>query len=77
MNKFWLIYTIFVGVWFLDICCGLIEPLLTKFWIRRGRCPRCLKSFWAFSDFGFEFGYCPNHPEQAYYEDGTKVMFRE
>jgi len=54
-----------------------IKKLWTKFWITRGRCPKCLKSFWAFNDFGIGFGYCRNHPDEAYYEDGPKVDFQE
>jgi len=77
MNKFLLIYIIFVIIWFLDICYALIKHLGTKFWVSRGRCPKCLKSFWAYNDFGIEFGYCQNHPDEAYYENGTKVDFQE
>jgi len=77
MNKFLLAYTIFVAIWFLNICYDLIKTLLVKFWIARGRCPKCLKHFWAYNDYGIEFDYCPDHIDEAYYEDGVKVIFRD
>lgn len=77
MNKFLLLYIIFVIIWFLDICCGLIEPLWIKFWVKRGRCPKCFRTLWNYNDYGIEYNYCRNHIGEAYYEDGTKVMFRE
>lgn len=77
MNKFFLVYIIFVVIWFLNICYGLIETLRIKFWVSRGRCPKCLRAFWSYNDYGIEFGYCRNHPDEAYYEDGVKVIFRD
>lgn len=77
MNKFLLAYIIFVVIWFLDICYELIKPsikkLWTKFWVSRGRCPKCFRTFWNYNDYGFDYGYCQKHIEEKYYEDKTKV----
>jgi len=53
------------------------KQIWTKFWISRGRCPKCLKHLYFYNDFGMEFDYCRSHPDEAYYEDGTKVAFQE
>lgn len=54
-----------------------LKTIWTKFWLSIGRCPRCFTSFWCFNDYGIEFGYCRNHIDEAYYEDGVKVIFRD
>lgn len=77
MNKFFLLYIIFVVIWFLDICYGLIKTFWIRFWVTRGRCPICLKTFWSYNDYGFECAYCKNHIEEIYYEDGMKVKFKD
>ena len=74
MDKFLLIYIIFVAIWFLDICCGLIKTFWDRFWVSRGKCPKCLRTFWTYNDYGY--GYCQKHIEEAYYEDKTKVTFK-
>lgn len=51
--------------------------LWTRFWAIRGRCPKCLKRLYSYNDYGIEFDYCPRHPDEAYYEDGTKVIFKD
>jgi len=48
-----------------------------RFWVSRGRCPKCLKRFYFYNDFGIEFDYCSKHLDEAYYENGTKVAFQE
>ena len=51
-----------------------IKILWVWFWVEKmGRCPKCFRTLWPFNNFEFEFSYCPNHPENAYYDDGTKV----
>lgn len=77
MNKFLLVYIIFVAIWFLDICYGVLKTLWTKFCVSKGRCPRCFRTFWNYNDYGMGFGYCRNHIDEAYYEDGVKVIFRD
>lgn len=54
-----------------------LKQLWTKFWVSRGRCPRCFTLLSCFNDFGVDFGYCRNHIDEAYYEDGVKVIFRD
>ena len=77
MNKFLLIYIIFVAIWFLDICYNLIKHFLSKFWVSRGRCPRCFRTLRSYNDYGIEHSYCQNHIREAYYKDGTKVIFKD
>ena len=77
MNKFLLIYTIFVVIWFLDICYGLTKTFWVKFWVSKGRCPKCFRTFWNYSDYGTEHSYCQKHIREAYYKDRTKVIFKE
>ena len=77
MNKFLLAYIIFVTIWFLNICYCLIKHFWTKFCVSIGRCPRCFRNFGSYNDYGFGYGYCQEHLEEAHYEDRTKVTFRD
>ena len=81
MNKFLLVYIIFMGILFLDICYCLIKPFIkglwVNFWLTRGKCPRCHKTLWNYNNYGIEYNYCRNHIVEAYYEDKTKVIFKE
>ena len=77
MNKLLLIYLIFVALWFLNICYDLIKTFWAKFCVSIGRCPRCFRSFWNYSDYRIEHSYCSKHIEEAYHEDKTKVRFKD
>lgn len=48
-----------------------------NFWFKLGRCPVCFTRFFSFNDTSNPFSYCPNHIEQAYYENGDKVRFAD
>ena len=51
-----------------------VKILWIWFWVEKeGRCPKCLRTLLTFNDFRIEFSYCPRHPLEAYYDDGTKV----
>jgi len=77
MNKFLLIYIIFVVIWLLNICYELIKTFWTKFCVSIGRCPKCFRTFWNWQNWLKDYSYCQKHIKEAYYEDRTKVIFKE
>lgn len=55
-----------------------VRILWVWFWVKKmGRCPKCFTWLLNFCDYGVDFGYCRNHIDEAYYENGDKVIFRE
>jgi len=54
-----------------------LKELWIRFCLLRNRCPNCFCKMLHYNDLGQEYGYCSKCMDIAYYEDFTRVEFRD